>query len=155
MKAPEALQAIFAEATWQLDPLVDSSSLLASTVVLENFTVSFTAYNEDELFVSTKIADLPVDSESRFTLLKLASTMCAALWQHHGVNLSITQEQLNLELVVYPEREDFIAKVSVFLDDCDYFVESLEAVKSGSQESATSSTANPLLDFKGGTALWG
>lgn len=125
MKASEAIKAIFAEAAWHLDPIAHSQSLLSSVVTLENFELSFSAYNEEELFVSAKIADLPIDLESRLELLKQAANMCAALWHQHRLNLSITDEQLNLELVVYTEREDFLAKVSMFLDDCDYFIASL------------------------------
>lgn len=158
MKAPEALKAIFAEAAWQLDPHSQSQALLASTVALENFTVSFFAYNEDELFVSTKIAALPTDPELRVALLKQAGTMCAALWQQHRLNLSVTEEQLNLELVVYTEREDFLTKVSAFLDDCDYFVANLTAVKAGQgvAQNATADAAAPVTSpFAGLNGLWG
>ncbi len=137
MKAPEALKAVFAQAGWELKE-EPSEAIVSAKLELANFDVLFCAYNEEELFLSVSLGEMPVDEERRFELLKGAAALCAYLWQRHKINLTVTDNSLNLELIVKTQIEDFLEKISVFLDDCDYFKDNLEAMQAPAAPSSLS-----------------
>ncbi|MBU3826306.1 MAG: hypothetical protein IAA31_02280 [Candidatus Anaerobiospirillum merdipullorum] len=128
MQATEAIKTVFQEAGWTL-MAEESNALLDCFLELDKFTARFCTYNEDELFLSAKLMNLPENEDERFELLKSAAALCAYLWQRHKINLTVTENSLTLELMVNTASEDFREKIRVFLDDGDYFIENLEAMK--------------------------
>ena len=127
MIAAEALRAVFDESGWKFTEK-QTDALLAASLELENYTVEFCTYSEEELFLSVSLMHLPEAEEPRFELLKSAAALCACLWQNHSLNLTVTGLELNLELCVKTEQEDFREKIRAFLDDCDYFQEQLQTL---------------------------
>lgn len=140
MIAAEALKTVFAESGWQLREK-QTDALLAASLELQHYTVEFCTYNEEELFVSVSLMQLPEKEETRFELLKGAAALCALLWQRHRINLTVSGNTLNLELSIKTSQEDFREKIRVFLDDCDYFQENLKEL------ATPENTANRLSQF--------
>ncbi len=144
MIAAEALKTVFAESGWQFREK-QTDALLSASLELQNYTVEFCTYTEEELFVSVSLMQLPESEEARFDLLKRAAALCALMWQRHRINLTVTGNTLNLELCIQTSQEDFREKIRVFLDDCDYFQENLKELAAPDSALERRSQFNPFM----------
>ena len=140
MRADDAILQLCAAAQWQVaaPPPAQVSAgapeaLRSTTIELDDYALTLTAYNHEELWLKVPLMPLPEETSPDYPVaLTTAATAVAACWAERFITLSIIDNTLTLELVlpttqftaVSPELYD---RVSEFLGDCDFVMSNLKA----------------------------
>ncbi len=127
MKATKAIENIFSQAGWFLQNTSIDGAMYAVCAELENYTVNFAAFNDDEIYIFIDLLILPKDELKALEIVKKACAMQMQVYLEHKINVTIEDNKLRLELVLQGDIsiDEMLMKAGRFLDDVDYFYDTL------------------------------